>query len=219
LFSFAGELKNMEYKDKQIQIIDTAERLFAQNGFNGTSVRDIAEEAGVNLAMISYYFGSKEKLMQALFEHRSAHIKMRVDTLLKDESLSPVQKIERLIDDFIERTTQREGFYKIMVCEQMMEKNQGILHMLGEVKKRNAEIVSQLIKDGQKKGVFKKNIDVILMLNTMVGTVTQMLVSRQYYREFNNQADMPEDKFQQQFKKKISAHIKSLFKAMLINEA
>lgn len=209
----------MEYKDKQIQIIDTAERLFAQNGFNGTSVRDIAEEAGVNLAMISYYFGSKEKLMQALFEHRSAHIKMSVDTLLKDESLSPVQKIEWLIDDFIERTTQREGFYKIMVCEQMMEKNQGILKMLGEVKKRNAEIISELIKDGQKKGFFKKNIDIILMLNTMIGTVTQMLVSRQYYREFNNQADMPEDKFQQQFKKKISSHIKSLFKAMLINEA
>ena len=57
----------MEYNDKQIAIINTAEKLFALNGFDGTSVRDIAHEAGVNLAMISYYFGSKEKLMEAVF--------------------------------------------------------------------------------------------------------------------------------------------------------
>jgi AcrR family transcriptional regulator len=55
----------MEFTDKQIQIIDIAERLFAERGFDGTSVRDIADEAGINVAMISYYFGSKEKLMEA----------------------------------------------------------------------------------------------------------------------------------------------------------
>ena len=209
----------MQYNDKQIQIIETAERLFAQKGFNGASVRDIAIEAGVNLAMISYYFGSKEKLMQALFEHRSEHIKMRVDTLLKDDSLSPLDKMDSLIDGFIDRSMKREGFYKIMICEQMMDKNKGIISMLGEVKKRNAQIINELIKDGQKKGVFKKNIDVIFVLNTMMGTISQLLVSRNYYREFNNLIDMPEEKFEQQFKKKLSNHIKSLVKAMLINEA
>ncbi|HNO01068.1 MAG TPA: TetR family transcriptional regulator, partial [Chitinophagaceae bacterium] len=40
-----------------------AEKLFAEKGYNGTSVRDIAEKAGINLAMVSYYFGSKEKLL------------------------------------------------------------------------------------------------------------------------------------------------------------
>ena len=37
----------MEYSEKQIAIINTAEKLFAVNGFDGTSVRDIAQEAGV----------------------------------------------------------------------------------------------------------------------------------------------------------------------------
>ena len=60
----------MKSNDKQIQIIETAEKLFADKGFSGTSVRDIADEADVNLAMISYYFGSKEKLLEALFTHR-----------------------------------------------------------------------------------------------------------------------------------------------------
>ncbi len=51
--------------------MNAAEKLFAVNGFDGTSVRDIAQEAGVNVAMISYYFGSKEKLMEAVFEQKT----------------------------------------------------------------------------------------------------------------------------------------------------
>jgi AcrR family transcriptional regulator len=66
----------MELNDKKIQIIETAERLFAERGFDGTSVRDIAHEAGVNIAMISYYFGSKENLMEALLEWRVGSIKL-----------------------------------------------------------------------------------------------------------------------------------------------
>ena len=60
----------MDYSEKQVQIMEIAETLFAEKGFNGTSVRDIAEKAHVNLAMVSYYFGSKDKLLEALFSYR-----------------------------------------------------------------------------------------------------------------------------------------------------
>ncbi|MEJ7683139.1 MAG: TetR family transcriptional regulator [Segetibacter sp.] len=75
----------MDYNEKQKQIIETAERLFSARGFDGTSVRDIADDAGVNIAMISYYFGSKEKLMEALFEQRITNIKLKVESLLHDD--------------------------------------------------------------------------------------------------------------------------------------
>ena len=92
-----------EYSAKQLQLLDTAELLFSRKGFEGTSVRDIAEEAGINTAMISYYFGSKEKLMEAIFERRSMNIKEKVDLLMKDDSLDPFQKIFRLLDDYIDK--------------------------------------------------------------------------------------------------------------------
>ena len=63
----------MEHNDKQVHIIETAEKLFALHGFAGTSIRDISREAGINVAMVSYYFGSKEKLMEAIFHHRITH--------------------------------------------------------------------------------------------------------------------------------------------------
>ena len=209
----------MDFNDKQIQIIETAETLFAERGFDGTSVRDIADVAGVNVAMISYYFGSKEKLMEALFELRVGTVKLRVETLIKDESLTPIEKVNMLIDEHIERIMQKQCFHKIMVGVQVTNKNPTILKAANKVKLRNAAVVSELIKDGQKKGVFKKKIDILLMLNTMVGTVSQSFMSQDYYREFNNQLDIPDEEFQLIFKRRLSIHIKTLFKAILTNEA
>ncbi len=209
----------MEFNDKQIQIIDIAEKLFAERGFDGTSVRDIADEAGINVAMISYYFGSKEKLMEALFELRVGSVIIRVESLIKDESLSPIEKVNMLIDEHIDRVLQKQCFHKVMMGVLVTNKNPAILEAANSVKIRNAAIITELIKEGQKKGQFKKKVDVILMINTMVGTVSQCMMSQQYYREFNKQQDVPDDEFLLTLKRRLSIHIKTLFKAILTNEA
>lgn len=208
-----------ELTDKQLQLLEVAERLFSKKGFDGTSVRDIAEEAGVNTAMISYYFGSKEKLMEAIFELRAITVRAKIENLLKDDSISPLDKMYVLIDDYVERFFQRQQFHKIMICEQVINKNPSIINMVYKLKAGTTATINELIKDGQKKGVFKKNIDVILLMNTMMGTLTQMLISQQFYRDFNNLNAGTEIEFQKSFKKKLNAHIKTLFKALLTYEA
>ncbi len=59
-----------KFSEKQIHILDVAEKLIAKKGFEGTSIRDISTEAKINVAMISYYFGSKEKMMSYLYRYR-----------------------------------------------------------------------------------------------------------------------------------------------------
>lgn len=59
-----------KFTEKQIHILDVAEKLIAKKGFEGTSVRDISAAAEINVAMISYYFGSKEKMMSYLYQYR-----------------------------------------------------------------------------------------------------------------------------------------------------
>lgn len=59
-----------KFTDKQIHILDVAEELIARKGYEGTSVRDICSKANINVAMISYYFGSKEKMMSYLYQYR-----------------------------------------------------------------------------------------------------------------------------------------------------
>ena len=209
----------IDFNEKQLQIIETSERLFAQKGFDATSVRDIAEEAGINVAMISYYFGSKEKLMEAIFEAKIGKIQMRVEALLKDESLLPFEKIYTLIDEHIERVMHSQYFYRIMISEQLTNINPAILQKVKQLKVRNAELISELIKEGQQKGFFKKKVDVVLMLNTLLGTVWQSIISKEHYREFTNSQLLSDEEYENQLKKKLSTHIKTLFKAILTNEA
>ena len=54
------------------RILDTAERLFADRGISGTSLRVLTQAAGVNLAAVHYHFGSKEGLLDAVVERRAA---------------------------------------------------------------------------------------------------------------------------------------------------
>ena len=56
--------------DTRSRLLDVAERLFMEKGFEGTSVRQITGEAGVNLASANYHFGSKEALLKAVFTRR-----------------------------------------------------------------------------------------------------------------------------------------------------
>lgn len=60
----------MKVKDTRERILETAERLFAENGFEGASVRAITTDAQVNLAALHYHFGSKDQLIEAVFERR-----------------------------------------------------------------------------------------------------------------------------------------------------
>src|SRR5690349_9520199 len=147
----------MEYNEKQVQIMEAAEALFASKGFHGTSVRDIAESAGVNLAMISYYFGSKEKLMEALFVYRSTFFKLQLENMLSNKELQPLQKVENLIDQYIDKLLTQPDFHRIMVREQMVDKTSFIAEKIADMKRKNQALIRTLIQEGQKQGQFKKN--------------------------------------------------------------
>lgn len=60
----------MSTPDTRERVLDTAERLFSENGFAATSLRSITAEAGVNLAAVNYHFGSKEALVKEVFARR-----------------------------------------------------------------------------------------------------------------------------------------------------
>ena len=205
----------MEVRDKKKHILESAEKLFAAKGFEASTVRDIADEAGVNLAMISYYFGSKEKMMESLFQERMINTKLKVQQLLSNEHISPFGKVEIMLDDYIKKVIENQSFYKILLCEQVMKKNPEIIRMLRELKMEYAAMFTELVKDGQKKKVFKKNIDVVLALNTMTGTVTQIIINKEYYIEFNNLTGLTEEELKNYLHSKLIDHLKNIFKIIL----
>lgn len=67
--------------DRRFAILLAAEKLFAQHGYNGVSIRQIADEAAVPLALVGYYFGPKHALFRAIFEHWNSTIDERLGAL------------------------------------------------------------------------------------------------------------------------------------------
>ncbi len=208
----------MSYSEKQVQIMETAETLFAEKGFNGTSVRDIADKAKVNLAMISYYFGSKDKLLEALFAYRGEAIKLQLETMIGNKEMSSMDKINWLIDHYIDKVMNQQCFSRIMVREQVMNHTGITADLITNMKKRNQELIGRLIAEGQKKGEFKRGIDVPLMMATLIGTANNLVTTQHYYRLINNLESMPDEEFQKHIRKKLSQHLKKIFKAILTNE-
>lgn len=84
------------------RILDTAERLFADQGFHATTLRQITREARVNLAAVNYHHGSKDALILAVFQRRldalSADRLRRLEAALAE---SDPPRLERILEAFI----------------------------------------------------------------------------------------------------------------------
>jgi AcrR family transcriptional regulator len=97
--SLVGRASRVSTMDK---ILDYAEKEFAARGYSGTPLHKIAAGAKVNQALINYYFGSKEKLYQAVFLRRGKELtEERLRLLDELESRSPRPSVEELIRCFI----------------------------------------------------------------------------------------------------------------------
>jgi AcrR family transcriptional regulator len=93
--------------ETRTRILDAAEELFMQHGFEGTSMRVLTAKAGVNLAAVNYHFGSKDALIEALFRRRLDPMNAeRARTL---EALEAEAKGKALAPDAIIRAFVRPG--------------------------------------------------------------------------------------------------------------
>jgi len=90
-----------EAPDRHRNILAAAERLFARHGYHGVSIRDIAEEAGVPLALVGYYYGPKLELYEEIFRQRSGYIKERLAALETLWQGPREELLERIVRAFV----------------------------------------------------------------------------------------------------------------------
>ncbi|MFD1349858.1 forespore capture DNA-binding protein RefZ [Oceanobacillus caeni] len=93
----------MKQNPSKQKVIKAASTLFFQKGFHGTSVRDIAERASVNVSSISYYFNSKQGLLEyAVTNYYEDYLSSIEKTLNETNLLTPMDKLHSLISTIIQ---------------------------------------------------------------------------------------------------------------------
>ncbi|MDB5966230.1 MAG: transcriptional regulator, TetR family [Polaromonas sp.] len=111
--------------DRKADILLAAEKLFAQHGYHAVSIRQIADEAGVPLALVGYHYGPKHELFYAIFAHWSYSIDERLEALktVEVDPLDP-QTLERIIDAFVGpvlrlRASPEGEYYALLVAREL----------------------------------------------------------------------------------------------------
>jgi AcrR family transcriptional regulator len=88
--------------DTKQKILDTAERLFAEQGYDATSLRQIIAAAGVNLAAVHYHFGSKEELLDELVVRRAEPVnRARIALLDRLDAADGPPDLEKVLEAFL----------------------------------------------------------------------------------------------------------------------
>jgi AcrR family transcriptional regulator len=83
--------------DRRKAILESAELLFSERGYHAVSVRDIARHAGVQIALVAYYYGRKDELLDTIFSHRRAFVEERLARVKAASGASDAAALETIV--------------------------------------------------------------------------------------------------------------------------
>ena len=101
----------------KMKILDVARRRFAERGFDGVSIRDVAAAAKVNKALVFYYFQSKATLLDEVLERYYADHVAALEGPLHAEDGSPAERLHRVIDGYLDFMATHHAYARLVQQE------------------------------------------------------------------------------------------------------
>ena len=150
------------------RILDAATELFGSHGFARTTIRQIAERARANSALIYYYFGSKTGLLEALVAGVQSAVHANLARAVGSEG-TPREKIERFIRLQVDLLRRRSPLLRIVLRE-LLNHNDVATATMRRALEPNIRLLTGLIREGIEAGEFRA-VDPQLAARTLVGSL------------------------------------------------
>ena len=128
-----------ETRDTKERILDTAERLFAEHGFDATSLRAITSEADVNLAAVHYHFGSKDALIEAVFARRLGP--------LNRQRLRELDALETAGDPTVEQILAAFVGPPLRLHQEVLESGSDLMRLYGRTMAEPRQLFQQIFSE------------------------------------------------------------------------
>ena len=163
--------RSIAHREKRKQILDAAIRVFADNGYHGARIGDIAEHAGVAHGLLYHYFASKDDVLRTIFVENWGELIHRLrDVESSDEpadvKLGGVAKI-------LLRTWRNDPALVTVMVREVARSHQ--LHAQVDNVREAFAIVQRVIEQGQTEGTFRKDLDSRLASWLVYGGLEEVL--------------------------------------------
>jgi AcrR family transcriptional regulator len=142
----------------EVNILATAKRHFLAYGFAGARMQPIADEAGVNKALLHYYYKNKEGLFKKVFEEESEKMLASAEEIAQ-KKIPILEKLTLLVENDIEHLLKNPDMPMFMMRE--MARDPALMKKFDPTK-RGEKVLSSVFQEilvAQKKGIIKKEID------------------------------------------------------------
>lgn len=139
-------------QERRDEILDAADELFSQKGFDGTSTNEILEKIGIARGTLYYHFKSKEDIMDALIKRYEKVLLENAEKIAKDKSIPVYERIVKVVMA-LNITNQGNG----RIIEHMHKPQNALMHQKTQatIVKRLTPLLSEMIEEGIEKGLFQ----------------------------------------------------------------
>jgi TetR/AcrR family transcriptional regulator, fatty acid metabolism regulator protein len=159
--------------DKRRQILDAAVRVFADRGFNGCRVSDIADEAGVAYGLVYHYFRSKDEVLDTLFLERW-NVMLDVIRELDGRDVPPREKLYAITSFIVDSYRHDPELMKVIIVEVTRAANSFGQTHLAKIREAYA-LIAAIVERAQAEGRFKDNVTPAFAAMAFYGAIEQVL--------------------------------------------
>jgi TetR/AcrR family transcriptional regulator len=159
------------------QIVDAAERLFADRGFARTSIKDIGREAGLNSALLYYYFADKDELYREVLRRFVGRLVARTMRELTSCG-SPDARLRALLSAQAELLIANPHFPRLMARELAESEGAHAVEQFHLIAGTTFRRLCELIEEGQRAGIFRKDADPRFSAISTIAQVVYFFVAR-----------------------------------------
>ena len=200
--------------DTRKALLEAAEQLFAQHGFEAVSVRHLATAAGANLSMVSYYFGSKEGLFEELIASRFPYARGVLESLAADTTLTAWEKMSQTIDLYVDKFFGGRSFHRVIMREMSLQQRPALVKIITDLMGKNMLLIRGFIVEGQEKGQFNQ-VDADFTIVMLFGAIAAYINNSTMVGKMLNETDDAQI-FSDANKARFKCELKNMFHAHLV---
>ena len=163
-------VKNKKDKGAEEKILAAARKVFTTKGMAGARMQDIADEAGINKALLHYYFRDKDKLFETIFMDEAQRFFPKINAIFQSDD--PLfEKIEKFVDEYIDEMQENPYLPWFVLNEINRDPDRFMERVLGESNRpKPAKFLEQIEKE-IKKGTIKRIHPLHLLMNLLSMTI------------------------------------------------